>query len=924
MFIGIFRNNIKTIKKGVNRFLILFLPLFLVSNLFGQPAKRLIDYFPELDAPVVEAPASLFTLVVNGVMLSSLEFEADPDGSFFHPLGIRSVVEEIPGAKGYTCRNIHFHNESGDTLELENLLPLGASPDRPYIIPFGPPGLTRSTLFRPGRGPMGLIVPDNAWELGFTCLEISPGQGMTLLARRDRWERAERRRYSSILYPGGELSYRIYTEVYEGDWKDGLRRVFGERWLYDLEKFDNQLYERSDLQWIREDYLAVLQFAWDRDLYSGELNSYVPFREFLHRYDHLHGGYDIYAIWQGWPRLGLDQRNQWDLFRDLPGGMDSLRTLSQYCRDHQSAFFISYNPWDESTRQLDHMEAITGLIKETGADGMVLDTRGSSSSALQEAADKAKPGVVMYSEGMAVPRDMPGIISGRVHNAIEMSPPLNLNRLIKPEFQVFRVLDLRDGRIHREMAVSLFNGHGVELNLFSPAHPWWLEEGYRFMGRCLMILRQNREVFHNPDWIPLVESSDSIWVNQWQDGDKILYTILSMKPEGSSGTILPAPDKDLHWVSLWDHTELPSLETPEGPAVKYGIDPFRREYSGTRREGSVQVIAGFPSLLSWHTDADSLILGALSGERILVWKGDPSYSNKGREEYMLDGKDEISIPLSAWMHQPEGKIVVQLMEGDQLLDERIILTSMATPVRIRKTPQTPVHKSCPEGMVEVQGAPYNFYRGNPADFIPYPYNFDTLEIVMEDFCMDRYPVTNKEFEAFLLATDYLPADTGNFLKHWKGRSCPDSIAGHPVVWISLEDARAYAGWMGKRLPTEAEWQYAAQGGDGRRWPWGMEFDSTRCNNASGQTTPVDAFPEGKSPFGVEDMTGNIWQMCDDEYSNGTFIFSMIRGGSFYRPTSSWWYIQGGPQSNERTQMLLKTGPGFDRSATVGFRCVCDK
>ena len=144
-----------------------------------------------------------------------------------------------------------------------------------------------------------------------------------------------------------------------------------------------------------------------------------------------------------------------------------------------------------------------------------------------------------------------------------------------------------------------------------------------------------------------------------------------------------------------------------------------------------------------------------------------------------------------------------------------------------------------------------------------------------------------------------------------------------MVWVSLEDARAYAHWREKRLPTEAEWQYAAQGTDGRLWPWGPDFDSTHCNNATGQTTAVHAFPEGKSPFGVEDMTGNVWQMCNDEYSNGTFAFSMIRGGSYYMPTSSWWYIQGGPQPNDRTQMLLKTGPGFDRSATVGFRCVCD-
>jgi len=145
-----------------------------------------------------------------------------------------------------------------------------------------------------------------------------------------------------------------------------------------------------------------------------------------------------------------------------------------------------------------------------------------------------------------------------------------------------------------------------------------------------------------------------------------------------------------------------------------------------------------------------------------------------------------------------------------------------------------------------------------------------------------------------------------------------------MVWISHEDARAYARWKGKRLPSKMEWQFAAQGTDGRIWPWGNHFDSSLCNYASGHTSPVHKFPEGKSPFGVEDLCGNVWQLCEDTYFNGSFSFSLIRGGSFYKPTSSWWYIQGGPQPNHRTQMLLKTAPGFDRSDTVGFRCVCDK
>ena len=75
-------------------------------------------------------------------------------------------------------------------------------------------------------------------------------------------------------------------------------------------------------------------------------------------------------------------------------------------------------------------------------DGMVLDTKGESIKELQDAADKVRPGVIMYSEGMAVPKDMPGIPSGRVHNALYYAPMLNLNKLIKPEFAIFRVAEL--------------------------------------------------------------------------------------------------------------------------------------------------------------------------------------------------------------------------------------------------------------------------------------------------------------------------------------------------------------------------------------------------------------------------------------------------------------------------------------------------
>lgn len=98
-----------------------------------------------------------------------------------------------------------------------------------------------------------------------------------------------------------------------------------------------------------------------------------------------------------------------------------------------------------------HLKGLADLIKGTSADGVVLDTKGESSRELQEAADQVKPGVIMYSEGMAVPKDMQGIISGRVHNALYYPPMLNLNKFIRPDFAIFRVAEVYKEPIQRNM-----------------------------------------------------------------------------------------------------------------------------------------------------------------------------------------------------------------------------------------------------------------------------------------------------------------------------------------------------------------------------------------------------------------------------------------------------------------------------------------
>jgi formylglycine-generating enzyme required for sulfatase activity len=146
---------------------------------------------------------------------------------------------------------------------------------------------------------------------------------------------------------------------------------------------------------------------------------------------------------------------------------------------------------------------------------------------------------------------------------------------------------------------------------------------------------------------------------------------------------------------------------------------------------------------------------------------------------------------------------------------------------------------------------------------------------LPEFWIDKTPVTNAEYARFVAETGHEPP------KHWKAKSPPEDIADHPVVYVSWHDAAAYAEWADKRLPSEEEWEKAARGTDGRKYPWGDE-EPTRdlCNfgKNEGGTTPVGKYsPQGDSPYGCADMAGNVREWTSSEHETGGKV---LRGGSW--------------------------------------------
>ncbi|MBX2796689.1 MAG: SUMF1/EgtB/PvdO family nonheme iron enzyme [Myxococcales bacterium] len=205
---------------------------------------------------------------------------------------------------------------------------------------------------------------------------------------------------------------------------------------------------------------------------------------------------------------------------------------------------------------------------------------------------------------------------------------------------------------------------------------------------------------------------------------------------------------------------------------------------------------------------------------------------------------------------------------------------------------------------------------------------DRRRVHVDAFGLDRHPVTNGQFHAFLSATGYEPDDPHRFVAHWPSTKGPSpSQREHPVVFVSHADAQAYAGWLGLRLPTEAEWEKAARGVDGRRYPWGRAAPTTErawFGQRTG-TSPVGRRPEGVSPWGIHDLAGNVWEWCADAddpafYASGPDINPrrlpgleaepmVVRGGG--------WMFDDGKALRTWTRASHLPDRRLD---TLGFRC----
>jgi gamma-glutamyl hercynylcysteine S-oxide synthase len=665
------------------------------------------------------------------------------------------------------------------------------------------------------------------------------------------------------------------------DWIQGLREWRQEH-LIRL-GFDDALYRRPELQWAQRNFVHALLMVEDRYFYDPAARRYTVDR-YLDDLERRYGGIDSVLIWYIYPNIGVDDRNQFDLAHDLPGGVEGLRGAVADFHRRGIKVFLPTMPWDNGTRE--HRErdwdAIAALVKAVDADGVNGDTYSGVPRAFFDACDRLGRPVVLQPESTQHAGDH--ILNWNVQSWSKKIPADVIPSVAKLKWLEPRHLINIENRWSRDRTNDLqhafFNGIGYN----AWENVWGVWNGLtprdaESLRRIALVQRQFAPLFVSADWTPYAKTLQAdVFASRFPGKGLTLWTLVNRNEYEVSGEQIAVEHVEgTTYLDVWNGVQLE-------PRMQDGRAVFDLKLEAR----------GFGALLALAAGARVDGLGAF-----------------------LDRMKELSRkPLRSfsaeWQSLPQTLVPID---------------------------RTKPSAEAPRDMAAIPAGEFDFrvqgieIEGQTWDGLdvqypwePSPRRSHRQRLRIDAFYIDRYPVTNAQFKAFLDASHYRPDDDHNFLRHWQGGVPPRGWENKPVTWVSLEDARAYAKWAGKRLPHEWEWQYAAQGTDGRRYPWGDEWNAEAAPEASiAREMPVphdvDAHPDGASPFGVQDLVGNIWQWTDEFVDEHTRA-AIVRGGTAYQPQTSHWYFPQAYRLDQHGKLLLMA-PSKDRSGGIGFRCVVD-
>ena len=661
--------------------------------------------------------------------------------------------------------------------------------------------------------------------------------------------------------------------------------------------YDPARYSLPSLKWTQSNFIQPQMMVHDRYFYDPAQGKYTVDR-YLDDLDKRYGGIDSVLVWATYPNMGIDDRNQHDMVRSMPGGISGIKQMVADFHRRGVKVFFPMMMWDQGTRNPGKPwpDAIAEFMKEIDADGINGDTQDGVPLAFTLASDKVNHPLAFEPEVGTSDEALAWNVLTWGYYKFQFVPSIDRHRWLETRHMV-HVCDRWNKNKNDNLQFAFFNGEGWE----SWEDIWGIWNGItpadgEATRRIANIERAFAPFLISADWEPLYPMHMyGVFASSWPMGNQTLWTIVNRNEYDVDGQQITVPFKPgTRYLDLYRGVELKPVIEADHAVLSFATEAH-----------------GYGAILA-TTEVDSKTQQFLEKMKLMTAK-----------------------PLSSFSHEWQ-KTAQTLVE--------IAPKKAAT--------------SVPEGMIRIQGGDYQFtVQGIEIEGsndigvdVQYPWEdsprrFHEHRMQIKPFYIDKYPVTNAEFKKFLDSSNYHPKDDLNFLKDWRDGTYPEGQADIPVTWVSIEDAREYAKWAGKRLPHEWEWQYAAQGNDGRQYPWGncdwllpqIPGGVPSCALQAGASetlaplpdqgremlaaSDVKAHPKGASPFGVMDMVGNVWQWTD-EYVDERTRAAILRGGSHYRPQGSVWYFPQAYKNGEHGKLLLMA-PSYDRSGTVGFRCVED-
>jgi iron(II)-dependent oxidoreductase len=704
-----------------------------------------------------------------------------------------------------------------------------------------------------------------------------------------------------ILWAGDKDTYTETTlrmnEHYIGGPESSKAR---EEWFGDVLRYrrqiraglDRGLYDRGDLKWAAEKFVCHFTFMYDRSFYDPDKGYTIE--SFLADGDRRFGGYDAVLLWQGYPRLGVDERNQFDYYRDMPGGLEGLAEIVEKFHEEEVKVFIDYNPWDTGTRREEKSddEALAELVAAIDADGVFLDTMNATSPVLRSNMDKLRRGVALVPEGHPAIEQLGLVSASWAQWLYDEYPPGMLHlKWIEPRHMQYQIRRWDESH-SAEIRSAFFNGSGMMIweNIFGTYNPWRAEDALLWQ-RAASILREFSDNFTSDEWEPFYPTLvDGLYAHRWP-GEKgtILTLINTGEPIHEKNLLKVNAGTDFEYYDLWNGEEAKTGKADGQVFIKGSVDGI----------GCLLVVK--------KESADESIQDLLKRQR------------EAKEQACEDKNSALSVVY------PEGVLPLPKVKRSDCPVGMVYVPATTYTMKIEHRlrecgchPDAGTLKDKWKGFLS--GEAHETFSARGPGLVWH----NTGPVEVKPFFIDETEVTNALFKKFLDDTGYSPKLSKNFLKHWAAGKMPSELAEHPVVYVDIDDARAYAKWAGKRLPREIEWQLAAQGTDGRKWPWGNDAVSDKlCNMTGDRTMPVKSCPDGRSSFGCYHMSGNVWEWTESCRDDGHTRFCLIRGGSYFDAQGSLWYVEGGPQPCAHHAKFINMWPGLDRCATIGFRCVVD-